>query len=200
MSAESSGTRKARDGRQGADGKGIPARFALTLAVDAFNGRGTLRLCLIWMLRVDFVWERDIDAWVRDGFYCSNDASISRAPTKVSGQAFDDLGVTRIRFVKQQSGASHHKAGRAVAALRSAKFGHRFLQQVRCFRVAQPFDGGNTAALYLGSRQEAGIDRDAVQPHGTGAAFPLAAARLCAGQPQAVAENIDQQLVGHYLQ
>ena len=69
----------------------------------------------------------------------------------------------------------------------------RRLQRVQRARRAEPFDGGDLAALVLHGQREAAVDALAVDQHRAGAAGALVAALLGAEQVQLLAQQIEQR-------
>jgi hypothetical protein len=57
---------------------------------------------------------------------------------------------------------------------------------------AQAFDGGDLGALVHDGQRQAGVDALAVHQHGAGAALPVVAALLGAGQVQVLAQGVEQ--------
>ncbi len=77
-----------------------------------------------------------------------------------------------------------------------------FLQRRQVPRCAQSFDGGNFPAEGgIGDRHPARAPYLPVYQHGTGTAFTTAAAELCPGEPEVVAQHPEEGLVqfGCYL-
>ena len=96
----------------------------------------------------------------------------------------------------QQGFGRKDEAGDAIAALHRAVLDEGLLERVQRLAVAQALDGRNLAALGAQGGGQAGKHRLAVHDHRAGPAFALIAADFGAGQPQAVAEHVYQQLVG----
>ena len=110
----------------------------------------------------------------------------------VEGEA---LGV-----VQQQAVQRHHDAGGAEPALGAAELHDRLLHRIEAGLVAA-LDGDHVLAVHLGQRHQAGGDRlvadgipfQLADQDRAGAAVPLLAALLGAGQPLAGAQKVEHQ-------
>ena len=102
-------------------------------------------------------------------------------------------------FVAQPGGDGGQEARRAEPALQAVAVGERLLhRRQRAVRLGQALDGGDLRAVGADREQEAGADRGAVQQDRAGAAHPVLAAHVGAGQPQVVAEAVGQQPPGRH--
>ena len=110
------------------------------------------------------------------------------APTISSalGSAFASAGATTAMIMP----------GRAVAALERLGLEERLLDRVEPAVLLEALDRDDLLARGLGDRRLAGRRRLAVEQHRAGAALPLAAAVLGAGQVEAVAQDREERLVG----
>ena len=61
--------------------------------------------------------------------------------------------------------------------------------------LRQPLDGGDAGALGLGGQHQAGVHQPAVEDDAAGAAIAGAAAFLGAGEPELVAQHVEQRLL-----
>jgi tetratricopeptide (TPR) repeat protein len=68
------------------------------------------------------------------------------------------------------------------------------IQRIRCGR--QTFDRGDLAAVRLHGEEEARPDRLSIEQHGAGAAYPVLATDVSAGEAELVAEEVAQQQAG----
>ena len=100
--------------------------------------------------------------------------------------------VVRIGVPLQQRHRAHDHAGRAVAALEGADLDEGALHRMQAAAARQSFDGGDGAAGNVGDARLAGPRGRTVEEHGAGAARTLAATRLRAGQPELLAEHVEQ--------
>ena len=67
------------------------------------------------------------------------------------------------------------------------------LQRVQILRRTERLDGGHLAPFRLHAEQQTGARRVPVDEHRAGAADPVLAAQVGAGQPQAVAQRVGQR-------
>ncbi len=74
--------------------------------------------------------------------------------------------------------------------------GKRLLDGVQPAFPGQALDGGDGVALRLHGQHQTGVDHDAVQVDRAGGALPLVAGPLGAGQPEVVAQRVDQRAIG----
>ncbi len=84
-------------------------------------------------------------------------------------------------------------AGRAVAALEGVVLDEGGLQRMQGTRRAQAFDRHDLVVLVHDGEGQARVDAPAVDQHGTGAALPVVAALLGAGQVQVLAQRVEQR-------
>src|SRR5262245_25986577 len=118
---------------------------------------------------------------------------IGPAPAQVAAHRVVDVGVGRIRFLRQQAGRRHHLPRLAIAALRDLYFQPRLLYWVA--QVArEPFDRGHDLPFGARHRSDAGTDRVAVEINRAATAESHAATIFRAGQPEVFAQNPQQRL------
>src|SRR5262249_59961032 len=91
-------------------------------------------------------------------------------------------------------GRAYCDPGRADPALRTAARDQLALHRVEQLAARQALDGGHPAAVALAGGDQARVDRLAVEQHGARAALALATALLGAGQPQVLAQDVEQPL------
>ena len=84
----------------------------------------------------------------------------------------------------------HQEPGGAEAALQAVALPEGLLQGWSSSAAAQRLDGGDRVAVRLDGEQDAGADRLAVEQDGAGAAHPVLAADVGAGQRQLVAQEV----------
>jgi hypothetical protein len=89
-------------------------------------------------------------------------------------------------------GGRHELAGCAVAALEGVKVAERPLDGAQLAAVGEPFDGGDLAAVALHGERQAPVHPRAVDEHGARAAGALVAALLGAGEPDLLAQPVEQ--------
>jgi hypothetical protein len=105
-----------------------------------------------------------------------------------------DLLFRRAWLVRDELADGHHHARRAVAALQRVLLLEGPLDRVQgAVRAAEALDRGDRTAVRLGREYRARLHRDAIQCHGAGAALRSVAADVGAGEPEAVAEQVDEE-------
>jgi hypothetical protein len=102
--------------------------------------------------------------------------------------------LSRGRTVAQQTDRGHHHAGRAIATLRGLLVDERLLDRMKPVAARQPFHRGHGAADGR-HRQVARCAGATLDEHEARPAQPHTAAELRPGQPQVMAEHIEQRLV-----
>src|SRR5438477_9488394 len=108
-----------------------------------------------------------------------------------------DLGARGAGVARQQRVRAHENAGRAEAALGAARLVEGVLQRMGLPVVRDALDGEDPGASVVGHRQrDARQDGQAVHDDGAGAAVPLVAALLGAGQTEAVPQRLEEGGVG----
>src|SRR6266540_236672 len=106
-----------------------------------------------------------------------------------------DVGVRRVRGLRQQCGGGHDLARLAVAALRHVLRDPRLLHRM-CAVPGKSFDGGHALSGDGRDRQHAGAGCDAVQVHGASAALRDTAPELRAREAEVVAQHPEERGVG----
>ena len=101
-------------------------------------------------------------------------------------------GPTGLRLGEHADGRAD-LAGSAVAALEAVALDEGGLQRVQRARRAQAFDRHDLVALVHDGERQARVDAPAVDQHGAGAALPVVAALLGAGQVQMLAQRVEQR-------
>ncbi len=123
-----------------------------------------------------------------------DDLRISGAPAQIALQGLRDLPARGLQRPVEQGLGGHEHPGRAVAALDCAGFDEGGLQRVQPLGSAEPLDGLHAPARDLPDGRQAGADGLSVEEHGAGPALAFAIAALfCAGEPQFVAQHIEQR-------
>src|SRR2546422_11561966 len=122
------------------------------------------------------------------------DPLVGAAATDVRHRGVD-VGVCRVRILREQRRGGHDLPRLAVAALRHVLLDPRALHGVRAV-LGEAFDRGHPFAGDGGHGQYAGARRDAVQVDGAGATLGDAAAELGAGEPEGVTQHPEERRVG----
>src|SRR5262249_18176696 len=137
---------------------------------------------------------RDFGSGARDGFDRVDDCLMAGSAA-VSARQLRPDSFTRWRaFLLQQLRGGQQHAGRAEAALQRVACRKCLLQIGHGAGIRDALDRLDPAAVALnGERQTAAHDR-AVEQHRAGAAHAVLAADVAAGQPQILAQEVDQGL------
>src|SRR5215471_16521845 len=132
---------------------------------------------------------------------CAHDGSqvvvVGSAPADVAGHGAPRLLDRRFGVGLQQGHGRDDLAGRTEAALRPEFLDHGLLHLVQfAIRALDAFDGRDLAPAHRVSERRARIGRDIVEHNGAVAAFRMIAAEFGTGEPELVAQRVDQGLVG----
>ena len=122
-----------------------------------------------------------------------DDVHVAGAAAEVAGDGLADLVLARVLVALQQRVAGHHHAGRAVAALQPVLLQEALLDRVELAVLLQPLDGHDLAAVGLHGQHGARLHGHAVEQHRAGAAVGGVAADVGAGEPEDLAEQVDEQ-------
>src|SRR3989442_8394841 len=124
------------------------------------------------------------------------DLEVAGAPAQVAREGLADLPARGARAGVEQGAGGAQDAGRAVAALCGAQLGEGDLKRVGPRTVRQPLDGDDRPPLALQGQDQAGQLRSSVHKDRAGAALAELAAVLGAGQPEVLAQDFQERLVG----
>src|SRR5262249_47202877 len=91
------------------------------------------------------------------------------------------------------------QAGSAEPALHRTRLDERLLHRVELLAVGQPLDRDDRAALGLAARDQARADEDTVEVDRARPALALLAGVLGAGQPEPLAQHVEQALAGPHI-
>src|SRR5579884_564549 len=122
-----------------------------------------------------------------------DDVHVAGAATEVAGDAEPDLRLGRVGVLVQQRLGGHDHPGRAEAALQPVLLPEALLQGMKLAVLLQPLDGQQLAAIGLDCQQRAGLDVLAVQNDRAGATVRGVTADVRPGQPERLADEVDQQ-------
>src|SRR6185436_14189497 len=127
-----------------------------------------------------------------------DDQLVARAAADVAGEQVAHPGARRgiVAVVDQAAiddvGRAHRDPRGADAALRAAARDEGALHGVKQLAAREALDGGDLARVALADRDHARVDGLAVEPDRARAALALAAALLGAGEPQVLAQHVEQ--------
>src|SRR4051794_26450529 len=124
-----------------------------------------------------------------------DDLRVARAATQIARDRLADRVDVRPSAAVEVRLTGDQHARRADAALRATRQQERPLQRRELTGPRprrQPLDGEDLAALDLRDRHETRVDHEPVDENRAGAALTLAAALLCAGQAEILAEDVQE--------
>src|SRR5579884_3133973 len=124
----------------------------------------------------------------------ADDLVVAGAPAQVPREPEADALLARVRFLVEQRLGRDEEAGGADAALERRVLEERLLEWVHLPRLGQPLDRRDLGPLRLDAEHEARVDETAVQDDRAGATVAVVAPLLRAGQPDHVAQALEQAL------
>src|SRR6195256_3064563 len=122
-------------------------------------------------------------------------ALVGAAAAQIAGHRGVDVGIRRLRGVRQQGRRRHDLTGLTIAALRDVQLDPGLLYRMAAIG-RQTLDGGHAPRADRVHRRDARADWLPIQVHGARTAQGHAAAELGAGQAQRVAQHPQQRHVG----
>ena len=126
----------------------------------------------------------------------SQDADVARAAADVAAQVILHLLRGRVRRVLEQRGDGHDHARRAVAALEGALGEKGLLHGMEAVALGEPLHGDHLAAARLVGEHGAAAHGRAAQEHGARAADLDVARALGPREPEPIAQDVEEQLLG----
>ncbi len=144
-------------------------------------------------------WQRRCKRKLRPGvslqpgsslLYRVHNARMGAAAAEIVLQRVPDCGLVRIRGRRQQRHRRHDHTGGAIATLEGTGFEKGGLHRVQPPGAGQAFDGGDRFPGQIGGEHAACLNWVAVDEHGAGATFAVAAAVLRSGQRQLLAQHV----------
>src|SRR3989441_424748 len=123
------------------------------------------------------------------------DLDVAGAAAEVAGQRLLDLVARRRGVPREQRLGGEQERRRAVAALRRAQLGERFLQRVQASTRGHALDRFDAAARTGQAERETGEHRLVVQQHGAGAALAQLTPVFGAGKAAVLPQDLEQRLV-----
>src|SRR6266516_1059628 len=122
-----------------------------------------------------------------------HDVLVARAPAYLAGQRLPDLRGRRVRVVIEQPAGGQHHARRAEPALELVAAGGTLMDRVEPAVPFQAFHREHPPAVGHGREHRARLHRQLVHPDHAGAAVRGVAAPVRAGEPELIAQEVDQQ-------
>src|SRR5262245_40868411 len=119
-----------------------------------------------------------------------HDVRVGGAAAEVAAHLLAHLGVGGGAPLGQQRHRAHDLARRAVAALERVLGDEGGLHGMQRLAAGQPLDGRDGRALRHDRQRQAGVHAAAADQNRAGAALPVVAALLGAGETQALAQGI----------
>src|SRR5262249_6842531 len=101
--------------------------------------------------------------------------------------------LARVQVLCEERGGREHHPGRAEAALQAMLLVKALLHRMEPAGWREPFDGRDLVPVNLDGEHRAGLDRDAVKQHRAGAAARRVAADVRSGEPERLAEEVDEE-------
>src|SRR4029078_20650 len=121
-----------------------------------------------------------------------DDVHVAGAATEVAADALPDLGFVGLRVLAEQPCRLHDHPRRAEAALQAVLIPERLLERVERRLAGHPLDGLELATIRLAREHRAGLRALAIDVDGAGAAVARVAPDVGAGQPEVVAQEMDE--------
>src|SRR5207248_1701371 len=122
----------------------------------------------------------------------AQDALVRTAAAHVLRESLADLAFAWPCMACEERRHGHHKAGDAVAALHRRLIDEGLLDRMQCAVAGEPFDRRDRPARYGADRRHTRAQWLAIDDHRAGAAEPLAAAVLRAGEAGIEADEAEQ--------
>ena len=129
---------------------------------------------------------------LRRAAHGAQDAWVRATAADIALQGRLDPRVVGIGVLREQRDRAHDHAGRAVAALEGSDLDEGALHRMQAAVARQALDGGDDVAGRVRGADRARSNRLTVEEHRAGAARALAATRLRAGQPELLAEGVEE--------
>jgi hypothetical protein len=121
-----------------------------------------------------------------------NNLNIARAAAEIPRNRDADIMFSRVWIVVQQIPCTQEHTRSAEAAMDGIVIQEGFLERGEFLAGGKSFHCGNSAAFDLRCQDEAGIDGNPVEKHGTGPAFADFAPALRAGKSERFPQQIEK--------
>src|SRR5262245_46383692 len=125
-----------------------------------------------------------------------HDVHVAGAAAEVAADPVADLLLRRVRVLAEQPGRLHDHPGGAEAALEAVLVPESLLERMERGPVGHPLDRPDLGAVRLDREHRARLGAPAIDVDGARAAVARVAADVRAGQPERVAEQVDEEEAG----
>ena len=122
-----------------------------------------------------------------------NDALVAGAAADVARKDVSDLRLGRAGVLLEQSDCRHDEARCAEPALEGVALPEGLLHGVQLLTVGEPLDSDHLVVLCLYGEHQARAHRRAVEQDGAGAAHPVLASEVGAGETELASQEIGQR-------
>src|SRR5712691_2740028 len=122
-----------------------------------------------------------------------DDVHVAGAPAEVAGDAAANVIVGRRLVLSEERIAGHEHPRRAVAALQPVLGHEAFLERVEPAVLLEAFHRHDLFAPGLDREHRARLHGSAIEDDGAGSAVRRVAADVSAGEPEDVADQVDEQ-------
>src|SRR6188508_1956444 len=122
-----------------------------------------------------------------------DDVHVARATTEVAADALADLRFVRVGVLGEEPGRLHDHPRRAEAALQAVLIPERLLERMKGRLAGHPLDGLELTAIGLDSEHRARLRARAVDVDGARAAVARVAPDVRPGQPEVIAQEMDEE-------
>src|SRR5262249_38719700 len=125
-----------------------------------------------------------------------DDVVVARAPAQVAFQLVADLVLGRLGVALEDLARGHDHAGRAEPALQPVLLPEALLDGMELTILGEALDGGDVRAVRLHGEERARLHRLAIHEDRAGAALARVAADVRSGQPDRLANVVDEKETG----
>src|SRR5579875_588071 len=122
-----------------------------------------------------------------------DDVFVAGAAADIAAQSLADLGVGRLGDAAEEVDGAHDHPRGTIPALQTMLLPKRFLHRMKRLRRADPFDRRNARPVGLHGEHRTALHRNAVDEDRACAAARRVATDVRPGQPQVLAEEVDEK-------
>src|SRR5215510_1180458 len=130
---------------------------------------------------------------IRCVLICLYDIDVASAAAQITGYRLANLSLGRVEITFQECISGHEHAWRAVAALQAVFLEESLLERVELSVLLESLDSQYLASIGLDCENCARLDRLAVHDYSTGSTVTRIATDMCAGKPQVLPQEMNQQ-------